>query len=255
MSFHSYFWNGAALDSTLAAALERFLAHESRPDERLQAFEMLLDSDSTPARGIALDQYTFAQGQGRMGGVDLLARVAPRVRERLVSELQAPPFVRPEPDAHPHVGANHASAFYAMWHHARAEDGPLVARALAANSEPDVLQWGVKAAEVVLDGEPVLEAQLASELRRLVNAHELPAEVRAGAITALGVCASEDVVPWLLDALRDPELRVAAAAARCLLERAPERFRGQITPFAATWPTSEESVPYDVTAVRELLDE
>lgn len=255
MSFHSYFWSGAALDPNLAAALERFLAREATPDEKLQAFEMLLDSGSTPAHGIALDQYTFAQGQGRMGDVDLLAPLAPRVRACLVAELQAPPFVRPEPGARPRAGANHASAFYAMWHLASADDGPLVARALAANTDPDVLRWGVKAAEVVLDGEPVLEVQLAGELRRLVSTHEMPAEVRAGAITALGVCASEDVVPWLLDALREPALHVAAAAARCLLERDAERFRGKVAPFAAAWPTAEESVPYDVTEVRHLLDE
>jgi len=61
MSFHSYFWSGAALEPALATALDRFLAHDARPDEKLHAFETLLDSDSTPARGIALDQYAFAQ--------------------------------------------------------------------------------------------------------------------------------------------------------------------------------------------------
>lgn len=254
MSFHSYFWTGVELPPALAAELERFLAREAQPDDRLHAFDALLASDSTPARGIALDQYTCSQGQERMGGGNLLARVEPRVRECLVAELQALPFVRAEPDAHPRVGANHASAFYAMWHLARPEDGPLVARALAANSDPEVLQCGMKAAEVVLDGEIMLEAQLAGELRRLVAQRELPADVRAGAITALGVCASDQVVPWLLDALNEPALRVAAAAARCLLERAPERFREQVAPFAAAWPTGEEPVPYDVIAVRQLLE-
>ena len=100
----------------------------------------------------------------------------------------------------------------------------------------------------------MLDARLAVELRRLANDREPPAEVRAGALTALGVCASADVVPWLLDALSDPALHVAAAAARCLLERDPERFRAQIAPFAATWPTDGASVPYDVTAARQLLD-
>lgn len=130
---------------------------------------------------------------------------------------------------------------------------PQIARALVVNTDPEVLRWGVKAAEVVLDGEPVLDASLAGELRRLARMRELPAEVRAGAITALGVCASEDVVPWLRDALTEADLHVAAAAARCLLERAPERFREQVAPVAAAWPTNG-SVPYDVVAVRELLD-
>lgn len=255
MSFHSYFWIGAELAPPLAAELERFLSRKTQPADRLHAFAALLASDSTPARGIALDQYTFSRSQERMGGTDLLARLAPRVRECLVLELQAAPFIRPEPNANPRIGANHASALYAMWHLARADDGPLVARVLAANSEPEVLQLGVKAAEIVLDGELVLDAQLAVELRRLVDQRELPAQVRAGAITALGVCASEEVVPWLLDALNEPDLHVAAAAARCLLERAPERFREQVALVAAAWVTDEKPGPYDAIAVRELLEE
>jgi len=73
------------------------------------------------------------------------------------------------------------------------------------------------------------------------------------AIAAIAASADEAVVPLLIEAVRDPELAVSAAAARGLLERDLERHRRLVEPVVAAWRTSEFP-PFDVHEVHRLLE-
>ncbi len=253
MTFHSYFWIGSKLEPADEQALAQFQDTKNPVHELHDALATLLDSDSVPAQCIALDQYSYLQGQGRFGPVDWLDPLESRMRACMLLQLDAPPYVRTEPGADPHIGANHASGFFAMWHLANEGDGPRVTKALARNSDPQVLELGVKAAEIMLDGEELLDEELSSVLHGLWRDGSQSSTVRAGALIALGVCANERVVPWLMNGLEEDDLTVSAAAARTLLERDLERFREYVVPIVGRW-NAPENPPYDVIEVDRLLD-
>jgi hypothetical protein len=180
--------------------------------------------------------------------------VEPSIRACAVQELAAPPYLRSEANAKPRLGANHGSAFYAMWALVTRDDGPLIALALAKNEDPSVLWYGIKAASGAIYRQRDIDPGLAEMLRLLATNPSQDAKVRATAIGAVSTSSSDKFTPWLLSTLADPALVVSAAAARTLLELDKPRFRAIVEPVAATWPPDSEA-PYDATETRRLLED
>jgi hypothetical protein len=253
MQFQSFYWEGAAVPDEEHSAIERLEGAESPVSERTAALVHLLGSDSVVARGIALDFYCLSNANLRHGNEPMIdATVDAAARACALRELADPPYERTEANAQPKRGANHASALHALGFNADPADAPLVARALLHNQDDRVLAQGVGAAEPILRGEPAHPA-LIDALLQLVHRRSLEPSTRAGATAAIAASADDAVVPLLLDAVRDPELAVSAAAARGLLERDLERHRRLVEPIAAAWCTGEFP-PFDVHEVRRLLE-
>jgi len=254
MGFHSYYWNNASLPPELAAALDQLNNIGLPVLEKTKAFYTLLESDSTEARGIAMDRFSLYKSQERHGDVnrDFIRTVAPAVRAVARQELEAPQYVRAEGGPVPR-GANHASALNAIWHLGRAEDAPLVARVLMSNDAPGILEVGLRAASSTLFRERKIDPELGRVLHGIATNPQVAPELRRAALHAVGVSRADEVTPWFVTALADPVLEVASAGGRLLLERDATRFRDMVAQVAASWP-SEGKVPYDVTEVRRLLE-
>lgn len=253
MRFHSFFWDGASLSPELERAVDTLNRGRAPSAERQRLLRELLDSDTVAARGIALDHYSLAQAEARQGDVDreFLDAVGDAVRECARRELASPPYHRLD-GGEPQRGANHASAFYAMWHLATAADAQRLADALLANDDPAVLEYGLTAAETALFHAEAGAPYLAAVLHRLATSSSLTPELRAGAIVALAASHDDTVVPWLEAALEDRDLAVSGAAACALLNRDPGRFRARIASLAASWPT-EGPLPFHAWEVRRML--
>jgi hypothetical protein len=253
MSNPSLDWEGAPVPPDARAAVERLERIELSVEERKAALLELLASDSFVARCLALDFYCRALPDIRWRDVPLIedALVEDAVRTAALRELAAPPYEHADPEAERRRGANHASALNALQHHANPTDAPLLARVLQECDDPSVLYQGVRAAGLVLRGEPA-HPELVGVLSQIASRREVDPETRAGAIGAIGGMADESVTPLLVASLADPELRISVVAARCLLERDIVGHRSLVAPVAAAWPTPEFP-PYVVHEVLELL--
>lgn len=256
MSPYSYFWNGAQLLQRDRALLERLDDTTLGIADRRSALLLLLDSDDPVARGTAMDRFNQSIAHLRHGDQPLSDddEVRRAVRTCALRELRASPFERTDEGASPRCGANHASALNVLHKGAEAEDAPLVARALELNTDEQVIAEGVKAAEPVLRGEDPANPDLVRMLRMISARPDLPHEIRADAIAAVGGAADGAVVAILLEALGSSELAISAAAARALLERDLDRHRAQVAEVSAEWPRTE-SPPFDAHEVWSLLDE
>jgi hypothetical protein len=253
MNFQSFYWEGAAVPAEERGTFEKLEGTEQPVSAQKAALVHLLGSDSVVARGIALDFYSMSNANLRHGDEPMIdAAIDAAARACALRELAEPPYDRTEVSAQPRRGANHASALHALGFNADPADAPLVARVLLENQEDRVLAQGVGAAEPILRGEPAHPA-LVDALLQLVRRRNLKPSTRAGAIAAIAASADEAVVPLLIEAVRDPELAVSAAAARGLLERDLERHRRLIEPIVGAWSTSEVP-PFDVHEVHRLLE-
>lgn len=253
MKFQSFYWEGAVVPAEERSAIE-VLEDAARPvSEQKAALVRLLGSDSAVARGIALDFYSLSNANLRHGNEPMVdAEIDAAARACALRELAEPPYERAEASARPRRGANHASALHTLSFNADPADAPLVARVLLENQDDRVLAEGVGAAEPVLRGEPAHLA-LVDALLQLVRQRSVEPSTRAGAITAIAASADDAVVPLLVEAVRDPEIAVSAAAARGLLERDLERHRQLVEPIVAAWHT-DEFPPFDVREVHRLLE-
>lgn len=253
MKFQSFYWEGAAVPTEERSAIERLEDAGLPASQQKAALMHLLDSGSTVARGIALDFYSLSNANLRHGSDPMIDTVIDAAaRACALRELAEPPYERAEANARPRRGANHASALHALSFNADPADAPLVARVLLENQDDRVLAQGVGAAEPVLRGEPAHPA-LVDALLQLVRRRSVEPSTRAGAITAIAASAEDAVVSLLVEAVRDPEIAVSAAAARGLLERDLERHRLLVEAIVAAWHTSEFP-PFDVHEVRRLLE-
>lgn len=254
MPFHSFFWAGAELPAHVQELVDRIVHGAGSEAARRATLSALLASDSVAARGIALDHYSSLQAQARHGSVndDLLDAIGPEVRACALRELAAPPHIRSEPSASPARGANHASAFYALWHLATPEDGEAIASAMAVNDDPTVLEYALGAATKATLGAASVAPRLAEALHSVMTSPSLSLALREPAVRTLGGSRDEHVIPWLEAAVEDPALEISAAAAWALLDRDRERFRNVVEDRVATWPTGRR-LPLFAEEVKRLL--
>jgi hypothetical protein len=239
VSFHSFFWEGARLPADVQEVVDRLVQGAGSEIARRATLSALLASDSVAARGIAFDHYSSLQAQARHGSVndELLEAIGPEVRACALRELAAPPHVCSEPGTSLARGANHASAFYALWHLATPADGEAIASAMAVNDDPTVLEYALGAAAKATRGAASVAPQLAEALHRVMTSPSLSLALRERAVRALGGSRDDHVIPWLEAAIENPALEISAAAAWALLDRDAERFRNAVETRVAMWPT------------------
>lgn len=254
MKASTQFWKDVPLTPADQALYERAEDVAAPVADRQRALRSLAASDDAAARSVAMDVYTRASISNRQGNQPLVegGDLEVAMRSTAVRELRCPPYERAEDHAEIRRGANHASALAVLSNDARSEDASLISAVIRANEEPLVLLEAVKAAEPVLRDEPDGDPGLLDVLQGLWVRPDLPADVRAGAVSAVGGCGDDAIVPMLLDALRSEELAVSAAAARALLERDIDEFRAVVEPVAQSW-SLPEFPPFDVHEVRDLL--
>jgi hypothetical protein len=248
------FWNDVPLTPADHALYERAENAAAPIADRQRALGSLAASDDPAARSVAMDIYTRASISSRQGNQLLVehGELEVAMRSTAVRELLSPPYVRADDHAEIRRGANHASALAVLSNDARSEDASVLSAVIRVNEEPLVLLEAVKAAEPVLRDEPDGDPELLDVLQGLWTRTDLPADVRAGAVSAVGGCGGDVVVPMILRALHTEELAVSAAAARALLERDVDQFRAVVAPVAQRW-SLPEFPPFDVHEVRELL--
>jgi hypothetical protein len=251
---NTYFWEGVTLPEPWATVAARFTDRAATIDARRAAFLQMLSSVLPAVRGSALDNFTFDNAQARHGEIaqDVYDGVNAEIRTCALQELASTPYVRGEPGAVVPVGANHASALHALSCVGQPEDAAAVGKTLGQTTDLLVLEVGLGAAHAVLYRQPEIEPALARSLRRVITDGSQTTRLRVSAIVAASHSRSAAATPWLLDALGDADLAVAAAAGRALLERDPTAFADAVVSRATSWPT-EGTVPHDVIAVRKLL--
>jgi hypothetical protein len=253
MRFASGFWTDVELSAAELGAYQRHNDATVDDDARVAALETLLRSERTETRGAALDSYAELMANARHGSQPLIERLESAARAAAVRELRAPPY--PASDgATNRRGANHGSAFRAMWAFVVSDDADLLAFALAKNDDPAVLVAGLKAAAGALSDVSNANQSLARVVRRLAADPAVDDDVRVAAIRAAGSSRDPSFEPAMLSLLNDRSLSVGAAVARALLKRSVERFRDVVEPVMATWPTGDLG-PYDVVEARRLLDD
>jgi hypothetical protein len=251
MQFRSYFWG----DVTLSPAMERSLAMViggPTAADRGAALRHLLESDSQAARGVGLDQFTLLNVQARLGTLDLEEAVRTAARTAALRALAEPPLV-PAAETGTHPGANHASAFYALWFLGTIPDASLLTRALAATRDAAVLELGIRAAGSSLRDDPQPHRPLLDLLLGIASDSASEPEVRDAALSALGECPTPEADSALLVGLADVDLDVSAAAGEILLERDRARHLDAVAARAAQWPSDAPHARIDV--VRDLLDQ
>ncbi len=163
--FQSYHWNCDFDDAELEAAFDATNT-ATTPDGFRRPFLVLLRSDDTVARGIALDFYDRAAITARFGEDNPFAPYLEEVIAVAREMLLRPP--RPGDDIAPE-GADHTSALSIFQFHAGAEDAELVLGLLRRHPDGKLANQACKAARTVLRNskspDPRLVALLGEKIR------------------------------------------------------------------------------------------
>src|SRR5688500_825317 len=142
MGLHSIHWQGCHPDDPVLRRAVKQVQHPSDGPGYLQAFTVLLHSGDPVAVGIACDHFQYSSAASRFGGRDALEHLGAQVLTVARTVLcQAPTPV----SVGPFVGANHASALYAMCNLAEPGDADLIADVLAGADDVNVRSNGCRA--------------------------------------------------------------------------------------------------------------
>ena len=222
------------------------------PDQRF-ALALLLTSTSPVARRVALDLFSSAHRDSRQGGLrsPYGSTWLPRaVRACAVRELAA------DPDTSRGYGSdpNRYEAVYALWFCYQDDDAPLVARVLATEDDPEIIDMCLGVVDLVFHADPHFDGGLLDTLRRIATDTGLDHRIRMGAIRYASGSASERAVSWLVAALDNGDQRIVASAAQALLFRDRERFAARIAPLLEDWKEEDmDGCHWEVTEARRLL--
>lgn len=268
--FSSFYWDVADLAERDRRAVEAldgaspplpsagYATHD--PDGLLAAYRTLLHSDDPPARGVALDQYTYAEAQGRWGAANPLAVLD----DDVLAEARAMLAVAPDPAlplaAQPRVTACWNSALGVLAFltgDGGAADLPRIVEVLSAAFTEDLLDdtyafWAVEVR--LIDADPPTCERVGGWLAATAADPRLPVGVR---VAAIGACGDERYAARLgqLDAiaglLHDPEIQVAVHAAR-VLANVGGAWDERVRLAVAGWP---DDAPYPAGEVRRQLAE
>lgn len=252
MSFHSFFWIGVKFeDCPEGEALKVLMLPNVEDSNEINALNVLLRSPSIPAQCIALDHICYIESKKRWGQVKQYDTLHEITKRKIMDQLDAPPYVRVETDANPRVGANHASAFHAMWVLGHV-DAMRVERALKMNTDPNVLWDGIIAAEAALYDESEPYFPLIKLLKGYVNDQTLSSELQAKSAHAIGSVAGDAFDSYLMEIAQCTRPEVSAAAARCLAEKNIKKYEEFLRSVVSTWST--DYISYDAVEVRDALD-
>jgi hypothetical protein len=248
VGIHSIHWQGCYPDApVLRRAVER-LQRPTDAQSSLQAFAVLLHSGDPVAVGIACDHFQYSAALSRFGGRDVLEHLGAQVLAVARSVLRQAPTAA---GAGPFVGANHASALYAMCNLAEPGDADLIADVLADAGDVNVRFHGCAAARRALEDAPEPSPRLIAVLGTLAFDASLDLGERREAVGALRDVPGEQVTRLLLRAVESDELmlRVEAAWGLTSANRLPA-YRDHVQRLVLTWPVD---VGYPAAEVYEAL--
>jgi hypothetical protein len=247
--FQSYYWNIGDLDSTDARDAEVLIRSRELSDV-LAAFQRLLASEHTAARGVALDHYVLAEARGRFGLRNPFAKFADTTLNVARTELGRAAVTSTSPNNNVTIGANHASALGALAHLGDATDLGAIARFLESSQSLNVLETACMAADhCVRTADAAMAREIGDRLGAIVQDERLDDEVRIRAISALrnnNPALDQDAV--LVQVMRHAPFPLAARAAWNLAIRNPGN--PDLRQAVANWP---EDAPYPAGEVRDLL--
>jgi hypothetical protein len=264
--FSSFYWDVAELaeaDRRAVATLNTaspplpsagYATHD--PDGLLAAYRTLLHSADVRARGVALDQYTYAQAQHRWGVDNPMTRFD----DEVLAQARALLAVTPEPTdplaAQPQVTAcwNSALGVLAFLTDDTAADLPRIIEVLDSAFPLDVLDvYSFWALEVrLVDADEPTCARVGEWLAATFTDERLPIQVRIAAVGVFGDdrfaarLGQRGTIAGLLD---HPEIRLAIQAA-WVLAGIDSGHAEVVRRAVAGWP---DDAPYPADEVREIL--
>lgn len=246
------FWSNVDVPVHTAEMLRTFYDGDVVAEQRAEALAPLFVSTHVVVRGIALDAYSELLPNARYGRDSLIERLESSARPCALRELRADAFERA--DLVVRRGANHGSAFRAMWAFVVRDDAPILAKALSENEHPAVLRAGLGAASGAMFEVERVNDRLRDVVLTLANDEAVRLDVRVDAVRAAGGSRDPVFEPAFTALLHDASLEVRSAVARALLKRDRERFRAVVAPLLALWP-NDDTAPYDLVEARRLLDD
>ncbi|MCP2169598.1 hypothetical protein [Goodfellowiella coeruleoviolacea] len=257
--FTSYYWD---VDDLSQEADQRAWTVVNKADdvgELLTAYQAMLHSDDVVARGIALDQYHYAQAQWRWGVHNPLAAleddIAACAREVLAT---APDPGAPDHDW-PVVLAAWASALGALWHLGEDTDLPRILDVLDAtvargdeDGATDVLAGAFQAVRGCLESaDEVTGRQAGQRLAALFTNENLPVSLRTSALgpftAGQRTAAKLGQENALVALLHHPDLQLAGRAATALAGRDPHD--ALVREVVQTWPADADAA----STVRRMI--
>ncbi len=264
--FSSFYWNVSELAEADRRAVEALnTASQSRPSAGyathdlaglLAAYRTLLDSADVRARGVALDQYAYAEAQGRWGADNPMTRFAGEVRAQARAMLATTPEPGVPLAEQPRVIAGWNSALGVLKHLADGDtsDIPRIVEVLSAMFLDNLLDVDAfMALEVrLVDADAPTCARVGAWLAATMGDERLPHEVRISAVKAFdddrysARLGPRDALAGLLD---NSEIRLSVIAANTLLH-IDESYEPEIRRAVAGWP---DDASYPANEVREIL--
>ncbi|GIJ71178.1 hypothetical protein [Virgisporangium ochraceum] len=237
--------NGASPETPLAG----YATHD--PHALLAAFRALVHSTDVRARGVALDQYVYAEAQGRWGIENPLVLFDDAVRAAAREMLTAVSRPGIPLTDQPLLLSGWRSALGALTHVGDSSELPLVMTVVEAMAADDLLDrhafWPVEVR--LADADPATRSHVDAWLAGMATDERLPVEVRVEAVGTLGPRHHEEVAGLL----RHPAVPLAVAAARYLLDGDPSpEVATRVADVVAGWPGD---APYPADEVRHRLAE
>lgn len=258
--FSSYHWDVGELSETDRRALVTL--NDASPETPLAgyathdpaglfgAYRALLHSTDVRARGVALDQYAYAEAQGRWAIENPLVLFDDTVRAVARAMLAAVPRPGVPLTDQPLLLSGWRSALGALTHLADGDpsDLPLIMTVVEAMAADDLLDrhafWPVEVRVTDTD-----RAGVDAWLAGMATDERLPVDVRVGAVQALGPGHHEQVAGLL----RHPDPPLAIAAAHLLLDGdPPPETAARVAGVVSGWP---DDAPYPASEVRHRLEE
>ena len=247
--FESWYWNCEFDDAELQAAFDATGA-ATTPDEFQQAFLVLLRSEDTVARGIALDFFDRAAAISQFGEANPFEPYRKEVLAVAREMLRRPP--RPGDDV-AFDGADHASALLALKNDAGPEDAEAVLAVLRRRPCGELLYNALDTACIVLARSEVPDPRLTPLIGGMAFDRSLDMDARHAALGTLRHANGEEATALLVRATGEDDYRFQQEAASAL--SIGERFyahRALLEQLDASWPDDERS--FEAEEVREALD-
>lgn len=244
--FLSYHWNPLDLkDDKLISAFHHLIADSSLLEEKIQAFGILLNSDSDIAQGIAFDHYCYSHAMSRFGLKRPFGDYLDELLDKARKQLRRSSVISRGPESDQLIeGANYASAFGVLEHLGDESDLDLILPILNSSTDTNVLFSGCMAAESCFDNPS--HSVYFSTMSRIILNDKIHENAKERAISALKECNAPEIDSLLIKVAKEYALPVAAYAARTLGHRNLEQHSALLLSLCKQWPQNSAPGVNDV---------
>ncbi|GAA4630558.1 hypothetical protein GCM10023196_056380 [Actinoallomurus vinaceus] len=247
--FQSWYWDCDFDDAELEAAYDA-TGTATTAEEFRRAFLVLLRSEDTVARGIALDFFDRAHATNRFGEDNPFEPYREEVVATARAMLRRPP--RPGDDV-AFEGADHASALLVLGKNgAGPEDAESVIAVLRRRPDGALRENALSAADSILSGSEAPDPRLVALIGEVAFDRSLDIRDRLRALGALREVPGDEVTALLVRATGEDDHRVQQEAAWGLsIGRRFYAHRALLERLDASWPDDERR--YEANEVRRAL--